>query len=396
MELIDLVSELLYKHNCVIIPGFGGFVGNFKSTDFDESRLLVSPSRKKVAFNQSLIENDGLLINALMTRKGITYEQAEKEVTLFTKFLNDRLEKYKNYEFKNIGSLYLNKEGKLIFVAYEGLNFHKKSFGLQDIKVKRLQHVVASEKPQEAAQDKNSPTPTKVVPMPVETKKKRFYIPQIAASVAILTIFGVMLWQLLQTSARYDLAEHKTAPAEQKQESTASMLPDMDSDEANNPVIHPEEEQLPADARVSESMTFENVTESVLQNNAEEENGASVQQKEDVEEYTENITDPEEGEETVSEALPVEVTEAATNRPTPASYERPVYYIAVAKNYSQAVGQSKRTRLERMEYNVFEKEIDGDRLLCLEKFISRKNAQDYLYLVKLYDDRNAFIFETLE
>lgn len=64
INLIESVSELLYKHNCVIIPGFGGFITNYKPSGFEESRNLISPSSKKVAFNQLLIENDGLLINS--------------------------------------------------------------------------------------------------------------------------------------------------------------------------------------------------------------------------------------------------------------------------------------------------------------------------------------------
>ena len=224
MELIDLVSELLYNKNCVIIPGFGGFVGNFKSTDFDSSRLLISPTRKKVAFNESLIENDGLLINALQKRKGISYEQAEKEIDLFASFLKDRLLKYKNYEFKNLGSLYLNKEDNLIFVAYDGANFHKKSFGLSEVRIKKLVNAPLVEETRHIHVEQQK---AKIIPLPDTQKKNKFYFPQVAASIAILSLFGVMLWQLLRTSADQNVQQTPTETKVQN-ETTASIVPDID------------------------------------------------------------------------------------------------------------------------------------------------------------------------
>ena len=113
-------------------------------------------------------------------------------------FLKDRLAKYKNYEFKNLGSLYLNKEDKLIFVSYDGANFHKKSYGLSDVKIKRLAARKRSNTESRYDTDLDKP---KIIPINEEPKKNRVYFPQIAASIAILSLFGVMLWQLLRTSA---------------------------------------------------------------------------------------------------------------------------------------------------------------------------------------------------
>ena len=383
MELIDLVSELLYNKNCVIIPGFGGFVGNFKSTDFDDNRLLISPTRKKVAFNESLIENDGLLINALQSKKDISYEQAEKEVALFASFLKDRLIKYKNYEFKNLGSLYLNKEDKLIFVAYDGANFHKKSFGLSEVKIKRLSGVieVTQPKPIPVAAEK-----AKIVPMPAVPKKRNFYIPQVAASVAILSLFGVMLWQLLQTSAEKAMVEKGTETHAQH-ETNASIIPDMvgsDSEAIDEvPVVEPEEEI------VTNSMDFTDVTDEVI------ENKGVVEAEVEVEDKAEVLEEPE-----VLQPIEKKVVETATptvkSTPKYSAFTETVYYIAVAKNYTPAVETAKRKKLERKEYSLFEVQTESDKVLCIEKFISEKNAKDFLNLVKRYDDREAFIFTNQE
>ncbi len=140
--LIDSVSELLYKHNCVIIPGFGGFITNYKPSGFEESRNLVSPPSKKVAFNQILIENDGLLINSWAQKKGISYLDSQQDIDAFVTFLKDTIQINKSFDFKNIGTFYLNVEGKIIFVPYQGFNFLESSYGLFPIKIKSLPNQV--------------------------------------------------------------------------------------------------------------------------------------------------------------------------------------------------------------------------------------------------------------
>jgi hypothetical protein len=386
MEIIDLISDLLYKHNCVIIPDFGGFVGNFKSTEFDSDRLLASPSRKKVVFNQALVENDGLLINGLMALKGIDYAQAEKEVVLFTRFLKDRLEKYKNYEFKHLGSLYLNKEGSILFVAYDGLNFYKKSYGLQDIKVKRLSRVI--EKEVETVQASES---TKVVPMRAE--RRSYYLPQIAASVAIFALFGVMFWQLMRTNDN-GLVEQPIDSA--VEEATASIIPDIDLTDSG--FISDEDEAIQPD-QVEETITYEDVTDEVIGDGGESTSVSEEQEVEQVQEQEHVDVEPSSSQETEVED-PVVDEVIATEEPTK-EYVSPfgketVYYIAVAKNFTPQIERYKRRKLEVLEYSLFEINNEGNSYLCLEKFISKKNAEDFLMLVKRYDDKFAFIFETEE
>ena len=55
------LSELLYLHDCVIIPGFGGFVGNKKSAYIHPVSGIIYPPSKTLLFNKNLTQNDGLL-----------------------------------------------------------------------------------------------------------------------------------------------------------------------------------------------------------------------------------------------------------------------------------------------------------------------------------------------
>ena len=53
------ISELLFLHDCVIIPEFGGFVGNNKSAVLNEITRTISPPSKEILFNLNLQTNDG-------------------------------------------------------------------------------------------------------------------------------------------------------------------------------------------------------------------------------------------------------------------------------------------------------------------------------------------------
>ena len=66
------ISELLFLHDCVIIPQFGGFVGNNKSAVLNETTGIITPPSKEILFNLNLQTNDGLLINHISKSEGIS------------------------------------------------------------------------------------------------------------------------------------------------------------------------------------------------------------------------------------------------------------------------------------------------------------------------------------
>ena len=42
------ISELLFLHDCVIVPDFGGFVGNKKPAQLNRSAGLLTPPSKQI------------------------------------------------------------------------------------------------------------------------------------------------------------------------------------------------------------------------------------------------------------------------------------------------------------------------------------------------------------
>lgn len=133
MGLEHYISDLLYRYNCVMVPGFGAFLTQKKSAIIDEQTRILYPPVKVISFNQQLISNDGLLVSYAAESQGIAFEemltQVEEEVGEWK--LN--LEKGKRLTLAKIGELWANTEGKIQFQPEENVNYLTSSFGMSSL-----------------------------------------------------------------------------------------------------------------------------------------------------------------------------------------------------------------------------------------------------------------------
>ena len=133
MNLDQYISELLYEHDCVIIPGFGGIVASYRSSFLNPAHHTFSAPSKRLAFNASLRNNDGLLANHLCNRLSINYQEANFHINGFVEDCMLTLKDGKKLLIEKIGQLYLDNEQNLQFVADSNANYLKSSFGLYTI-----------------------------------------------------------------------------------------------------------------------------------------------------------------------------------------------------------------------------------------------------------------------
>ena len=132
------IASLLYDHNCVIIPGFGAFIANYKASEINETQQLIKPPGKRIAFNPSLTSNDALLIHLVAKEEELTFDQAADEINVTTRLWNENLKKGQTIRLNKIGELSLNENKKINFKPYHSINFLKDSFGLPDVSIKPL------------------------------------------------------------------------------------------------------------------------------------------------------------------------------------------------------------------------------------------------------------------
>ena len=134
------ISELLFLHDCVILPEFGGFVGNKQSAILNRATGTLAPPTKQIVFNKNLNTNDGLLISHIENHEGITNEKAQETVLEFSNKLNDKLKHSKVLRIDKIGLFTLGEEGNVIFMQDNSTNYSLDTFGMKSIYNKTVIH----------------------------------------------------------------------------------------------------------------------------------------------------------------------------------------------------------------------------------------------------------------
>jgi nucleoid DNA-binding protein len=130
LDITAYIRELLFGHDCVIIPGFGGFIGNYTPARIDKSDNTFHPPVKKISFNRNLNHNDGLLIGRISESAKLNYADARNLVEEFARGLSARLAKGEKVVFDHIGSFVNNHEGNTQFEPDRESNYHLNSYGL--------------------------------------------------------------------------------------------------------------------------------------------------------------------------------------------------------------------------------------------------------------------------
>lgn len=130
MGVEHYLKELLYRYNCVVVPGFGAFLTQKKSAVLHKASNTFYPPTKLLSFNKQLVTNDGLLVSYMAQAEKKGYEFMLKSVNESVADWNALLKKGDKLNLSNIGQLWQNSDGKLQFQPSEKVNYLTSSFGL--------------------------------------------------------------------------------------------------------------------------------------------------------------------------------------------------------------------------------------------------------------------------
>lgn len=133
MNIEKYISDLLYRYQCVTIPGFGAFLTEFKSAQINTTSNVMSPPNKSLSFNYLLQNNDGLLANHIALEEKISYSEAVVALKSQVENWTLKLELGETLVIENIGELIKNHEGNVMFIPSETVNYNTDSFGLTEI-----------------------------------------------------------------------------------------------------------------------------------------------------------------------------------------------------------------------------------------------------------------------
>lgn len=132
------ISELLSEHDCVIIPGFGGFVARPVPAQFSKAGNMLLPPGKSLVFNKNLTNNDGLLAGYIMEKESLPYKDAILKIERLVSDYKKTLENGKRLELENTGLLYYNPENTLLFEPSLNKTHEINSFGLVAVSAVKL------------------------------------------------------------------------------------------------------------------------------------------------------------------------------------------------------------------------------------------------------------------
>jgi hypothetical protein len=133
MDISVFISDLLFEHDCVIVPGFGGFICNYRPAEIHPVLHYINPPSKSVSFNVNLTSNDGLLINYIAKTGGLSFYDAKELVSNWVEASKSLLKRNETLVLKKVGKIFSDIEGNVQFTPDESVNYLKESFALKPI-----------------------------------------------------------------------------------------------------------------------------------------------------------------------------------------------------------------------------------------------------------------------
>jgi hypothetical protein len=130
MKIEQYISQLLFRYQCVTVPGFGAFLTEFQSAQLDENSHSFYPPKKMISFNPFIKNNDGLLANHLAQAEKISYEIAVNSIQNEVSHWKTKIQEFGSFSVKNVGDFSLNSENNIVFVPIDQINYDTASFGL--------------------------------------------------------------------------------------------------------------------------------------------------------------------------------------------------------------------------------------------------------------------------
>ena len=130
MKIELYIAQLLYRYQCVTVPGFGAFLTEIQSAQLLENSHSFFPPKKMISFNSHIKNNDGLLANHIAQAEKTSYDYALSAIEYEVLNWKKALQENRSFTIKNIGILILNAENNIHFTPNEQTNYLAQSFGL--------------------------------------------------------------------------------------------------------------------------------------------------------------------------------------------------------------------------------------------------------------------------
>lgn len=189
----SMLADLLCRHDCVIVPEFGGFVVNYGPARISAVGHRMDPPGYRITFNRLLSHNDGLLVSEWARVEKCTYEQSIANLRTWVIEMNAVLNSTGVVVLQGVGTVTKTIGGTYRFEQGNILLNRTDVFGLESFFARPLKTnpgVVTDAIPSE----ESSP-----VSAPVTAVRERRMALRAAASFAGILVLSYAGWLLLGT-----------------------------------------------------------------------------------------------------------------------------------------------------------------------------------------------------
>jgi cell division protein FtsN len=219
MKIELYIAQLLYRYQCVTVPGFGAFLTEIQSAQLLENSHSFFPPKKLISFNSLIKNNDGLLANHIAQAEKTSYDYALSAIEYEVLSWKKSIQENRTFSIKNIGVLSLNSENNLHFTPNEQTNYLAQSFGLTTFvspAVKRETETVKTNVVQENTANLTEEEKPIFNFIP-ETRKRSPYLKYAAVLVIGLAATGSISYPLYQNQIASETVLVETAVQKQVQ-----------------------------------------------------------------------------------------------------------------------------------------------------------------------------------
>ena len=168
MTLQHYIAELLKKHNCVVLPDFGGFVGNITPAKIDMVKKKIYPPFKEIIFNSHLSNNDGLLADYVGKKESLDYPSAVNYIEEEVKRWITALDEGERVNIGELGFLYQNGKA-IVFEQNREINLCLAAYGLKPVSFNKSSTTVEKTVPKKEVVEKVIPVVEKTIEVKKET-----------------------------------------------------------------------------------------------------------------------------------------------------------------------------------------------------------------------------------
>lgn len=132
ITIAEAISDLLFARDTVVVPGLGAFVKKPTSAQVNPVANYFGMPSSEIIFDANLREDNDLVVNYIAEKNEVPEDEARRLLAMFVSDCFNSLKQGKKVVLNNIGTLYNDWAGDLVFEQDKAVNYNADAFGLCD------------------------------------------------------------------------------------------------------------------------------------------------------------------------------------------------------------------------------------------------------------------------